>query len=90
MPICISLVLAFHGVGMTVTVALNGLRRFGPRPVIGEVVDHLLDAHAIGVRQLARLQRPAHEGIGGGIDIGREGRDRVGSTHLTGLVSRPT
>ena len=49
----------------------------GQRIVVGEVVDHLLDAHGLLRRQLRRIERPAHEGIGGAVDIDREGRDRL-------------
>ena len=78
MATCISLVLAFHGVGMTLTVELNGVaRRVRTLPVIGEVVDHLLDADRVGLRQIAFLQRAPREGIGRRVDVDREGRDRV-------------
>ena len=78
MATCISLVLAFHGVGMTLTVELNGVAAdVRTLPVIGEVVDHLLDADRVGLRQVAFLQRAPREGIGRGVDVDREGRDRV-------------
>ena len=62
-------------------------RVFRAFPVIGEVVDHLLDAHRVGLRQGALLQRAAREGIGGRVDVDRECRNRIlrGGFHGVGL-----
>ncbi len=57
-------------------------RRLGSFPVVGEIIDQLLDTHGIGVRQAAGQQRAADIGIGGRIDIRREGGDRIGRDAL--------
>ncbi|MCY1298203.1 hypothetical protein D9M70_476770 [compost metagenome] len=51
---------------------------FRARPIIGEVIDHLLDPHGVTLRHLPFHQRAAHEGVGRGVDINREGGDRLG------------
>ena len=63
-------------------------RRFGavrPLPVVGKIIDHLLDAHRIGLRQNSFLQRPPHEGVGRSVDVDREGRHRVLQRGLHGI-----
>ena len=63
---------------------LGDFRRDGKRPtvmrrlvVVREVVDHLLNAHRIGGRQLPFAQEPAEIRIRGRIDVDREGGQRV-------------
>ena len=53
---------------------LRGIRR---RPRVVEVVDHLLDAHRILLRQAAGVQLPAHEAVRRGIDVRRERGHRL-------------
>ena len=62
----------------------------GQRIVVGEVVDHLLDAHGLLRRQLRRIERPAHERIGGAVDIDREGRHRLARHALDRVRGRPS
>ena len=58
MPICRACVSGFHGVGKTDDSRLERLGRVGgPGIVIGEVVDHLLDAHRILLRQHVVVER---------------------------------
>ena len=55
----------------------RGLAACRRRIVVGEVVDQLLDAHRIGLRQHALVERGAHEGVGGGVHVDGEGGDRL-------------
>ncbi len=49
------------------------------RPGIGvvEIIDHLLDSHRIDGRQHALLQETPDIGVGCGVDVDRQGRDRI-------------
>ena len=58
------------------------LGRVRARIVVGEVVDQLLDAHRIVLRQHAVVERRAHERIGRRVDVDREGGDRLLRRHL--------
>ena len=48
---------------------------FGARIGVGEIIDHLLDAHGIFRRHAAGHQAAAHEAVGGRVHIDGEGRD---------------
>ena len=50
--------------------------------MIGEVVEHLLDAHGVLGRQHVLAEKPADVGVAGGVDVDRERRERLagGST----------
>src|SRR5260370_1293482 len=43
---------------------------------VREVVDQLLDPHRVRLRQDVAAERGPHEGIGRGVDVDREGRNR--------------
>ena len=45
--------------------------------VVGEIVEHFLDADGPGGRQAAPFDEPAHDGIAGGVHVRRECRERV-------------
>ena len=47
------------------------------RVVVAEVIDQLLAAHRVGRRALAILDEAAHVAVGRGVDVDREGRDRL-------------
>ena len=61
------------------------LARFRRGPGVVEVVDHLLDAHRILLRQHALIELLAHEAVRGGVDIRRERRHRLAS--ITGRLT---
>ncbi len=50
----------------------------GAGVVVGEVVDHLLDADGVGRRQQALVEEPSDVGVRGGVDVDREGGEGVG------------
>ena len=54
--------------------------------VVVEVVDHLLDAHGIGGRTLPGGEHAADVGVGGGVDVDGEGRQRVLECGEEGVV----
>ena len=64
---------------------LGGLR---PRVVVGEVVDHLLDAHGVFLRQAAGVQRAPREAVGRGVDVDRERGDGLLRDLLHRVVGR--
>ena len=45
-------------------------------PLVGEVVDHLLDADRVDRRPLSILDEAAHVGVRGPVDVDGEGRQR--------------
>jgi hypothetical protein len=55
----------------------KGSARLRPGIVVVEIVDQLLDPHRVARRQAALVEEPADIGIAGGVDVDREGRDRV-------------
>ena len=68
----------------------RGLERcvgsFGRGVGVGEIVDHLLDAHRVLLRHFPGIEGTAREGIGGRVDIEREGRDGLGGDLLDAIV----
>src|SRR3954463_6847854 len=54
--------------------------------VVGEIVDQLLGPDRGRLRQDIPVQRGADEGIGGGVDIDREGRDRLLADQLERIL----
>ena len=64
---------------------VGGERRLavlGGLVVVGEVVDQLLHPHRVVRRPLPPIQRRAHEAVGRGVDVDREGRHRLFGDHL--------
>ena len=59
----------------------------GARIGVGEVVDHLLDAHCVLRRQPSAVERTPHERVGRGIDVERERRNRL-LRHLLDRIGR--
>ncbi len=55
---------------------------------IGEIIDHLLGPHRRRLGQDVAVERGADEGIGGGVDIDREGRDRILTRDLERILGR--
>ncbi len=71
--------LDMHGEGM--------LARFrGRRVVIGEVIQHLFDAHRVPGRQHVLGEKAADVGIAGGVDVDREGRERLAGRPVERVV----
>ena len=67
----------------------EGLRAIrGRRVPVVEIVDEFLAAHGVGRRQFALLKQVAHVGVGAGVDIDAEGRDRIGrgQVHRIGIA----
>jgi hypothetical protein len=54
----------------------EGVFALGRGVGVGEVVDHFLDAHGVGGRQLPGAEEAADVGIGGGIHVDGECRER--------------
>jgi hypothetical protein len=64
---------------VTVTLVEKGCSRdWRQRVIVAEVVDQLFGAHGVLRRQAAGIEHAAHVGIGCGVDVDREGRNRIG------------
>ena len=65
------------GTAATSVVTENGASSCGVRVGEAEVVDQLLDAHRVGRRQRALVEEPADVRVRRGVDVDREGRERI-------------
>ena len=75
MPIRASRWSAFQGQPATSAVTANGLGTLGGGVVVGEVVEHLLDAHGVLGRQRVLLEKPPDVGVARRVDVDRERRE---------------